>query len=251
MVYITDIQLIYFSGVKKSVKQFIAPLGGMDMLNLKNIVLTCSDGSVITYIYNKDNIFDFDRYDYASVFYKRNKNLFGHVNDDEYYYFVAYSDIQISIYNSFNRSTEYKEIHPDVHTGYVSWASEENKWLHSTKLIAYNIINGVIMPFQHSTPDSKVYNFNYLNIVEVLIKCILEKKSAYVRVGKYDSYVSKNFSFKGALLYKDIPDKKYLMIKLVSFDSGTEETYNKFLLKKEEYDTFRSRLVKYKLAGLI
>lgn len=250
--HISSIKLMYFGGFEEVVTQLVLPLVGNEYKDLCEIILNCSDGSSIVFKYNPDCNADIDRVYYASLFNKKYDSLFGHALNGLYYYFVAYSTFQMSIYNSLDIDLEHKckRIVPEVQDGYLRWTSDENYPANKEKLVAERIENGVIVPLQSVKPDIKIYNFDYLNIVEVIKKCVLYGKSAYVRVCWYDAYISTEFKFKGALIKKEVPEKKYLEFILVSYDTGLEEIYNSFVVKKDSYDKFKTTLMKSELSGI-
>lgn len=251
--HISSIKLRYFGGFEKVVTQLVLPLVGNKYKGLGEVILNCSDGSSISFRYNPAGDAYIDRVDYGSFFNKKYDNLFGHALNGIYYYFVAYSDFQMSIYNSLDINLEYKckYIVPEVQDGYLKWTSDENSIANKKRLVAERVENGVIVPLQSVEPDTEIYNFDYLNIVEVIKKCILYGKSAYVRVCWYDAYISTKFEFRGALVKKDIPEKNYLKFILVSYDTGAEEIYNSFIVKEDSYDKFKATLMMSELSGVV
>lgn len=246
--YIIDIKLVLLSGLELNVTQLALPLFSNEYSNLNKVILKCSDNSEVVFEYKKDynsSISD----DYAYCWHEKHKDLFGHAFNNIYYYFVAYSSFQMNILSLFNTSERYHSIDLETQDGYLRWTSLDNFLNSSKKLVAERVDNGVIVPLQHDA-DENIYNFDYLNIVEVMKKCIIDKKSAYVRVSRYDPYISSEFNFKGALIVKDIPEKKYLKITIVSYDNSEFEIFNKFILKDGYYNEFKTRLLKSKVLGI-
>ena len=250
--YISHIKLVFLSGVETEVTQLALPLVGNSFRNLKEVMLICSDGSNVSFDYNSDSKDFVDKEDYAVIFNERYSSLFGHAVNEDYYYFVSYSSSQYHIYNNLELELEYKTkpIGVDVQNGYIKWTSEENSPSNKTKLVAERIDNGVIVPLNNITPKPNLFNFDYLNIVEVIKTCILFKKSGYIRLGWYDEYVSTKFRCSSAIIKNDVPDKRLLRISLVTYDGGSEEIFNSFKVKEEAYSDFSTSLMKLSLAGI-
>lgn len=250
--HISSIKLVYSSGAEDTVTQLVLPLVGNRFVHLSKVVLKCSDNSEVEFVYNPNISIDIDKVDYALCFNEKYKDLFGHAINKDYYYFVAYSDLHMDLYNCLDIKlySHEKFVSPEVQDGYLKWTSVENSPSNRKKLVADRIENGVIIPLNNIEPDRNIYNFDYLNIVEVIKKCVLSKKSPYVRVCQYDAYISTDFKFKSALIKRDSSDEKLLRISIVSFDDGAQEFLSTFTAKGDNYRKFKNTLLKTEISGL-
>lgn len=246
--YITKIVVKYFSGATKEVRQIVLPLLDNIIDSIEDVILVEDNGNEYVYKYNNANCLEADKSDYAETWESKNEFLFGQARIGGFYYFVAYSPMEMDILDSFESDYYEKGISVEAQDGYLKWTSFENRFANRKKLVARSIYNGVIVPLQDEQPDEKIYSFNYLNIVDVIKQAVLMKKSAYVRVGRYDDYIDNSFSFASAIQLKR--GKDYVKIILITYDTGTNEGYNVFKIKSEEFDKLKIKFMKSHLAGL-
>ena len=242
MNHIKEIKIIYVNGFVDNVSQFILPLY-QDPLSINKVEVVCSSGDVIsidlTELHNFGDV-------YLNKIYKQLDGVFGITHTEFCVYFVVYSELQINWLDQFKISESEHFIVPEIQDAYLKWTSSENR--KSDNALVLNFIsNGVAVPLQGDDVNTKIYNFDFLNIIEIFKKVILEHKSAFVRLCEYDAYLDSSFRFKSGI--RVIKSNGVHGLALYAFSNMDFETKIKYTMPTEQFERFRLYLLKEKLLG--